>query len=205
MRHRRNAKIPVGIQNGTTGMIKQEVKGGIKMENENNELPVPYLVKIRKDMSEQEIREILEKMAQAVKSSPMPKEPSAWVKYREGQRARDLSRPNVVPNGSDNIPTNATWTKVAISPQIDRFMLDIAHYTLPYYEVLVYEWGDSHTVTYVEPGDTIFLKDKKREVIDLSSRYHPGPFHNIGKAMLTDSKKRGLPTKFNREDLDSYN
>ncbi len=90
---------------------------------------------------------------------------------------------------------NTNWKKIAIGHDLDRYVLNLSVYGLPYFEVKFYETGDSHIVTYIEPGDYIGLKKEKRQVVDHSSRYHPGPYHNPIKAIREESRKLGLPSE----------
>ena len=103
-----------------------------------------------------------------------------------------------------DIPQQAKWKKVAINHRLDRYVLDLSNYKLPYYEV---KWidcaGDDHEVYFVVPEAHSGLWWTKKELIDRCNKYAFGPYFNHIKAIKEDSKKRGLPTEL-AENADGY-
>ncbi len=96
-----------------------------------------------------------------------------------------------------DIPKNTQWKRIAISHKIDRYVLDISKYTLPYYEVQRIDiGGDDHRVYFVVPGNHFGMPYGKdiRDLIDECSKYWKGPYYDHIKAIKEDSKKRGLPS-----------
>ena len=93
-----------------------------------------------------------------------------------------------------SIPKDAKWKKIAVSQQIDRYVLDITKYGLPYYEVESIGMED-HKVSFVVPMGTWVSYPDARTVVSLS--YPPGPYFDFDcfKAIREDSKKRGLPSE----------
>ncbi|MBF0479742.1 MAG: NUDIX domain-containing protein [Candidatus Omnitrophica bacterium] len=99
------------------------------------------------------------------------------------------------------IPLYEKWKKIAVSPTVDRYVLNISEYGLPYYEV---DRGtvcsEDHTVYFVVPEHGFSTKDLK-EVIDVCNKYAPGPYYDHIKAIRGDSAKRGLPTEIEEESV----
>lgn len=100
----------------------------------------------------------------------------------------------------NNIPKDAKWRKMAISHKIDRYVLDVTKYGLPYYEV---KWidmaGDDHEVYFVVPGDMLGIAKETRELIDNCNKYASGPYYDHIGAIKGDSYKRGLPIEIEFE------
>lgn len=99
-----------------------------------------------------------------------------------------------------DIPKKAKWKKVAISHRVDRYVLDVSKYGLPYYEV---KWmdpgGDDHEVYFIVPGDYLRFFEDMRDIIDKCNKYASGPYYDHIKAIKEDSRKRGLPTDIEAE------
>ena len=95
------------------------------------------------------------------------------------------------------IPWGSKWKRVAVSFGIDRYVLDVEKYGLPYYElsedsVLV----DGCKVTFVMPVLDFGYTDEEdyREQIAHIFENSGGPYYSELQALMTDSKKRGLPS-----------
>ena len=99
------------------------------------------------------------------------------------------------------IPWGSKWKRVAVSFGIDRYVLDVEKYGLPYYElredsVLV----DGCKVTFVMPvldfgyTDEEDYREQIAHIFENSCGAYYGPYYSELQALMTDSKKRGLPS-----------
>ncbi len=114
------------------------------------------------------------------------------IKSRMGESQKQMLKEAI-----EKIPPGAKWKNVAVSFGVDRYVLDIEKYGLPYYElredcVLV----DGCTVTFVVPVlDFGYTEEEDyREEIAHIFKYTCGPYYTELQALMVDIKKRGLPS-----------
>ena len=103
------------------------------------------------------------------------------------------------------IPKGSKWKKVAVSYGIDRYVLNVEKFGLPYYEIIqtCVLLDDDYRVVFVIPNLDIQYSEKEyyREEIAYVHKYTVGPYYSGVQALVTDTRKRGLPP-FNEIDWD---
>jgi hypothetical protein len=96
------------------------------------------------------------------------------------------------------IDENARWKKIAIDHFTNRYVLDVARSELPYYQVELDKSVVGHIVRFVVPWDP--YEPEIKDIIDIVNPGYCGPYSDYVKAIKGDSKKRGLPSEFEKEE-----